>query len=722
VDLKKLSVVLLIASGGLLAFILYVQPQVLSPKKGEPATQPAATQPAVKPASPVATTQPTTAPAAATQPAPKPPAVVQPPAPPVTEPADTPVQIFASEAPAGQKYVIGSTDQRTGYLVAVEVISDGASVNTIKLSGHFATVADKHRWQDDPDTYAAACLEDPERYQGPYSLLNPVAQGGKLYRSMATRKITIGRREGADDKTTWYGVNLAGLPWTLEAQAEDHVSLSCELYLGTSWADAKGKPVVKLVKTYRVVKDDYAIDVSLQVISRTDEPLSVWLDQGGPTGLPREGVREDGRLAVCGKLNPEDQQVQPIIRAMGEVKKTEDYPLGKNVPVGSVSDELPALWIAHVNQFFGAILYVVPKEDRLEAAAWGGKFYVVGAKESPESTTYLTGVEFPDLSLKGKQSRQIDFHLYAGPKKHSTFTSDSDTHYKPLYEKLNYAGTIQLSRGCCAWCSWDALTLGMMWLLQRLAWVAFGNYGLGIILLVVLVRLAMHPLTKKGQVAAAKMQKLGPEMQRLKEKYADDKETLNKEMMRFYKEQGATPLLGCLPMLIQMPIWIALWTSINSTVELRHAGLLPVWITDLAAPDGLIPFGTQISIGFTTLTQFNLLPILLTVAMIFQMKLSPSMAQSAGGASDQQRQQQKMMMYMMPGMMLLFFYKAPSGLTLYIMTSMSASVAEQYIIRKQLRAKEAAEDARETTVALPGKASRSSRPKKPKGPNWVKRG
>ena len=719
-DLKKLSVVLLIASGGMLAFILYVQPKLFSPKD-EPATQPAATQPAITPTPPVAATQPAAPPAVATQPAPEPPAVVQPPAPrPTTKAAGKLVQLFASEAPAGQKYVIGSTDQRTGYLAAIEVISDGAAVNTIKLSRHFATVADKHRWRDDPDTYPAACLEDPKTYQGPYSMLNPVAQGGRLYRPMATRTIYIGRREGADDKTSWYYGNLADLPWTLDARAEDSISLSCTLYLGTSWADAKGKPVVKLVKSYRVAKDDYAVDMSLQIVSLTDEPVSVRLDQGGPTGLPREDIRSDARSTVCGKLTPESQDVQPMPRGASELTKTTDgkarYPLGENVYVGSVADETPALWIAHVNKFFGSVMYVVPKEDRLEAAAWGGEFYVMGAMENAESRTYVTGVRFPDLQFKAKQSRQINFQIYAGPKKRSIFVDDNDPYHKPLYEKLNYAGTIDLG-GC--FCAWDALTLGMMWLLQKLALVAFGNFGLGIILLVVLVRLAMHPLTKKGQVAAAKMQKLGPEMQRLKEKYADDKETLNKEMMRFYKTQGATPLLGCLPMLIQMPIWIALWTSINATVELRHAALLPVWITDLAAPDAVLTWANELPlIG----TQFNLLPLLLTVAMIFQMKLSPSMAQpGAGGATDQQKQQ-KMMMYMMPGMMLFIFYNAPSGLTLYIMTSMSASVAEQYIIRKQLRAKEAAQAAQETTVMLPGKASRSSRPKKPKGPNWVKRG
>jgi YidC/Oxa1 family membrane protein insertase len=182
-------------------------------------------------------------------------------------------------------------------------------------------------------------------------------------------------------------------------------------------------------------------------------------------------------------------------------------------------------------------------------------------------------------------------------------------------------------------------------------------------------------------------------------------------MMKMYKEQGATPILGCLPMLLQMPIWIALWTGLNAAVELRHAGLLPFWITDLAAPDALFSFGTPLPLIGAT---FNLLPILLTVAMFFQAKMNPATAGAA--ASPEQQTQQKMMRYMMPGMMLMIFYNAPSGLSLYVMTSISAGVIEQILIRKHIAEKEAAEAARTTTVRVGGKGFRDNREKKPKSP------
>ena len=196
-----------------------------------------------------------------------------------------------------------------------------------------------------------------------------------------------------------------------------------------------------------------------------------------------------------------------------------------------------------------------------------------------------------------------------------------------------------------------------MWLLGRLSQVALGNYGVAIILLVFLVRLLLHPITKKGQVAMMRSQKLAPQVQKLKEKFADDKATLNREMMALYKQHGATPLWGCLPMVLQMPIWFALYAALNASVELRHAGFLPVWITDLSAPDALWTWPERYSLPLLGHT-LNLLTILLTVAMFFQVKTMPSSMGQAAATPDQIRQQ-KMMQYMSPVMMLLFFYSAP---------------------------------------------------------------
>src|SRR5205085_12598279 len=130
--------------------------------------------------------------------------------------------------------------------------------------------------------------------------------------------------------------------------------------------------------------------------------------------------------------------------------------------------------------------------------------------------------------------------------------------------------------------------------------------------LVILVRSLLHPVTKKSQVAMMRMGKMGPEVERLKKKYAEDKDELNRQMMALYKEQGVGAYLGCLPMFLQMPIWIALWQALQTTFELRHASFLWgfTWIKDLAQPDRLIWFPSHpISFFFIHFDAINLLPI-----------------------------------------------------------------------------------------------------------------
>ena len=213
-----------------------------------------------------------------------------------------------------------------------------------------------------------------------------------------------------------------------------------------------------------------------------------------------------------------------------------------------------------------------------------------------------------------------------------------------------------------------------------------------------------------------KMSRLAPLAEEIKKKYANNKAEQQKQMMALYKEQGASPILGCLPMFLQMPIWIALYSAIYASIDLRGAAFLPFWITDLSAPDALfqLPEATASIplIGGFLGTSFNLLPILLGISMFLQQKLMSS--SSATAASSQAAQQQKMMMWMMPIMMLLFLYRAPSGLNLYIMSSTAGGVFEQYIIRKHIREKEAQEAI--GRVSVTSKTGGKLKKKKPKPP------
>jgi YidC/Oxa1 family membrane protein insertase len=171
--------------------------------------------------------------------------------------------------------------------------------------------------------------------------------------------------------------------------------------------------------------------------------------------------------------------------------------------------------------------------------------------------------------------------------------------------------------------------------------------------------------------------------------------------------------MGFLPMMVQMPIWIALWSAVYASIDLRGAPFLPFWITDLSAPDALFRFPAVTLPLFGKLDSFNLLPILMGVAFYLQQKLMPSQAAaSANPQAAQQQQMQKTMMIMMPLLFPLMLYKAPSGVNMYIMSSTFAGVFEQYVIRKHIREKEEAES--KGLVAVTSKTGGKVKKKKPK--------
>jgi len=193
------------------------------------------------------------------------------------------------------------------------------------------------------------------------------------------------------------------------------------------------------------------------------------------------------------------------------------------------------------------------------------------------------------------------------------------------------------------------------------------NYGIVIIIFSIIVKLLVYPLTKKSYTSMKEMQKVQPLLAGLKEKYKSDPQRLNKETMKLYKEHGVNPLGGCLPMLLQFPFLISLFIVFRSTIQLRGAEFIPGWVTDLSQPDTLflLPF----SIPFYG-DQFNLLPILMAVTMIFQSKMT------------MQDPKQKAMVYMMPIFMLLLFNRFPSGLNLYYTLFNLWSIIQQKFINK----------------------------------------
>lgn len=706
---KRLSLTLLLFSVGVMAFVYWAN------SKNAALTGPvyaAQDQAQTAPAE----ASPTTAPAAAPAAASTAPAATPAEATPTTAPAATADRCYTDAGRDATYTQLGGLGQDSPYKFEVDVSSVGGGIYTIKLKDHFATVRDKRRAQKDPAEYEQALASGKDELGGHYSLINPVAHHGERYLAYATRGLLIKRADGSVVQ-----VDLSGLNWNVRPQAPtspqgpQNVSLGLTIYCGPSAAQAKA--LLEIVKTYTVSPGDYSIDMNVQMRNLSGEALEVTLDQYGATGVPREDIKADDRQAVYGYLKGGNAQAVRKPRTELDKWSTNAADLFLNVPrgtyVGSSRNEEPMLWMGEANRFFASMFYVKPQGDSLAAEQYDARFYLAARNETADSLTFLAGVQIPSINIAPGQSQAVAMDIFAGPKDRDLLQQNE------LYKKLNYIGVIDM--GSC-FCAFDWLILGMMWLLSKLSIITLGNYGLAIILLVLIVRVVLHPLTKRGQVNMMKMQKLGPAMQKIKEKYKDDKNAMNQEMMRFYKQQGATPLLGCLPMLLQMPIWIALWTGLNAAIELRHAAFLPVWLTDLSAPDTILSWSTPLPLLGTT--SLHLLPLLLALAMYLQAKLNPQAmgASTAVAQTPEQQQQQKMMKVMMPVMMLFIFYSAPSGLTLYIMTSTFAGVAEQFVIRKHIKEKEEQEAAAEVRMDVPGKAARSSRPKKPKGPFWHKNG
>jgi YidC/Oxa1 family membrane protein insertase len=203
------------------------------------------------------------------------------------------------------------------------------------------------------------------------------------------------------------------------------------------------------------------------------------------------------------------------------------------------------------------------------------------------------------------------------------------------------------------------------------------NYGVAILVLTFFVKLVLFPLTRKSQMSMVRMQQLQPLIAKLKEKHKGDKKKVGQEQMKLFKEHGANPMSGCLPMMLQMPVFFALFRTLQSSFEMRQAPFV-AWIGDLSAADHLfqLPFTLPV-IG----EWFNLLPILMGVASFVQMKLTPK---NAAGDDPQAKMQQRMMQ-MMPLLFPIMLYNFASGLALYWTTSTIISIGEQVIIRRSVK-------------------------------------
>lgn len=200
------------------------------------------------------------------------------------------------------------------------------------------------------------------------------------------------------------------------------------------------------------------------------------------------------------------------------------------------------------------------------------------------------------------------------------------------------------------------------------------NWGVAVILLTILTRAVFFPLTKKSSEATRRMQELQPQIAEIQTKYKNNPQRMNMEMAKFYREAGYNPVSGCLPMLIQLPVWFAMFRLFNNYFEFRGASFIPGWIPDLSLGDSILKFG--FSIPILKWTDLRLLPIIYVISQLLYGKLTQTPGQT------QQNPSMQMMLYVMPLVFFFIFYNAPSGLLLFWIVSNVLMLLQQVIINK----------------------------------------
>jgi YidC/Oxa1 family membrane protein insertase len=262
-------------------------------------------------------------------------------------------------------------------------------------------------------------------------------------------------------------------------------------------------------------------------------------------------------------------------------------------------------------------------------------------------------ISFPEVKLPPGQLTDQEFRAYLGPKEPDRLMAIGG----------GTIGSIDLG-----WSWIEPLVLGFGWLLRALYSIV-PNYGLAIIVLTILVRVVTMPLTNRQMRSMERMREVQPKVKAVQEKHGDDRQKQSEEMMKLYKAEGVNPLGGCLPMILQLPVFIGLFYALRSSIQLRQAPFVG-WINDLSAPETLFTIpGIEIPI--------RVLPLVMGVSMVAQQKITPT--PSADPA------QARMMMTIMPVMMTVLFYQFPSGLVLYWFVSNILAIAHQLLIGRRMR-------------------------------------
>ena len=428
-------------------------------------------------------------------------------------------------------------------------------------------------------------------------------------------------------------------------QAAADAKLTVATPLVMTWNNGKGLTFTRTI----TVDDKFMFTVSDAVQNNTTAEVrlaqrGVIARHGLPTNLQNIYVVHEGLIrrtdGAFNELDYADMEALPALEREGAPAEV----------IEATTDG----WIGFTDHYWMTTL--VPTQ---------GTGYTSVAKFTPGPNIYQAEVRQPLLTLAPAASATASQQLYAGAKEWDTIRS---------YQTAGIAGFI------------DSIDWGWFFFLTKpifalLHWLnaVIGNMGLAIIALTFILKFLVLPLAYKSYVSMARMKELQPEMEALKERAGDDKQRMQKEMMQLYKDRKVNPAAGCLPILIQIPIFFALFKVISVTLELRHAAFFG-WLNDLAAPDtssffnlfGLLPWDAPGTGSLLHLIFIGILPIILGISMWLQQKLNPAPSDPI----------QQSIFAWMPWVFMFMMSTFASGLIVYWITNNTITFVQQYIIMR----------------------------------------
>jgi len=583
--------------------------------------------------------------------------------------------------------VLGESGFQDGYLLKVDVTTKGGALQAV--------------WLTDP-RYTTLDRKEQLRVVGNEIRRN--VGNGPDPQTFDTRVAAI---EAALKR---HQLSLETVNWEVVRQDAESVTLRYPSPAGD----------LEVLKTYFITKIDpksadtssagYLVHLKLELKNQTDKPIQTTFTLTGPVGVPLENV-ENSRLFREIKLGTLEDPRRPksitatTLLANDLVKQYNAAQLEDGKPI--VTWRAPISYAGVDDQFFTALIR--PEGNQLGDQNGDGQPDNTIAITSPlllhvnelkpERSDMTIVMESPKLTVPANAAIDADFSAYFGPKR------------PQLIRELNAESTINLG--------WFAfVSKFMLWILGTFH--ALGMpYALAIILLTVVVRLAMFPISRKQAIEAEKMRILAPKMKEMQEKYKNQPEDFARAYREFQRKYNYHPMVGCLPALLQLPIFLGLYNALFYAVDLRLARLW--WIDNLAAPDNMFPLG--FTVPWFGWTQFNLLPIITVILFVAQQKMF-----MPPPTSEEQRMQYRIMNIMMIGIGFAF-YTVPAGLCLYFISSSLWGVIERLVLKKSLAthqqavAEAGADNAADGTVVEVPKIvnKKTDDSKKKKGPSWWER-